>query len=201
MILLGMILFIWTKTFTVDKTFLVSATVPAATSVSISAFSVSGTPPVFTAVTGTSLSFNPLTFEPTNKIYLPNHFFAIDVAPVGGAGNPNVSFTYTEGSNPNSPGHGLGFKWTATFVKVTGPTNSPVETGIAAHGPKKLLKDLAGETINKTEITGGFLRIYLGVVTLDPNATFKDPTGAEVFSNADAPGPYDGSLLISATLP
>ncbi len=183
--------------------FVVSASVPAATSVDINPFSINSTgTPVFTPVVGLNLSFNPLTFDDTNKIYLPNHFFAIDFAPQGGAGNPDVTATYAEGANPNNPGHGLGWKSLTTFIKVTGPSGSQTETPLAGHGNtagKKLLKDLSGENILATEFSGGFLRIYLGMVTGNP--VLNEPTGAEPFTNADKGGTYDGTLTLTATLP
>lgn len=40
---------------------------------------------------------------------------------------------------------------------------------------------------------------YLGIVTKDPAAAIPDPASGELFTNADKPGTYDGTLLISAT--
>ncbi len=199
MIGLSLSLLDFSSAFAADtKTFTLSASIPAATTVGINAFSVNASTNVFTAVTGTSLSFNPMTLDSINKIYLPDHYFAIDVAPSNGAGQANVTFTYTEGANPNSTigRHGLGWKSTATFIKVVGTT----ETGITTHGPKKMLKDLSGENILSSEVSGGFLRVYVGIVAKDPTAVFPDPATSEVFSNADKAGSYDGTLLISATL-
>lgn len=178
-----------------NTTFTVSASVPAATTVSISAFRVNSATNAFTPVSGTSLSLDPMTYSPSLGIYLPDHFFAIDVASSGGSGSPSVTVTYTEGTNPNSPAHGLGWKSVATFVKVIGST----ETGISAHGPKKLLKDLSGEQITSAETSGGFLRMYLGIVTKDNSATFPDPVTGEPFTNADKSGGYNGTFLVSAT--
>ena len=190
----------WAAT-TSSKTFTLSASLPAATGLVINASSINSATGIFTPVSVLTLSFDPMTLDPVNQIYLPNHFFAIDVAPAGGAGGSvNVSFTYTDQPNPNTPGHGLGWKSTATFIKVAGVTGSQTETGITSHGPKKLLKDLNGENILATEYAGGFLRTYLGIVTLDPNATFKDPAGSEPFTNGDKSGSYSGTLLVSATL-
>ena len=173
--------------------FLVSASVPAATGVSISASSVNAATNAFTAVTGTNLSFDPLTFNAANQVYLPNHFFAIDVGSVGGAGSPNVSVSYTEGLNPSTPGKGLGWHASATFVRVETASEVP----LTAHGPKKLLKDLTGENITSAEATGGFLRIYTGINTGDAST----PTGGIPFTNADKPGAYNGTLVVTATVP
>ena len=186
--------------FAADTTLNLSADIPAATSVSVNVSSVNSSTNQFSALSGSSLTFNPMTLDQTNKIYLPNHYFALDVGPAGGAGSINVTLTYTEGIPPAGQTHGLGWKSTATFVRVVGATGNQTETGLTAHGPKKLLKDLNGETILSSEVSGGFFRMYLGIVTLDPAAAFKDPAGAEVFSNADKPGNYSGTLLISTAL-
>ncbi|MBF0485669.1 MAG: hypothetical protein HQL16_04040 [Candidatus Omnitrophica bacterium] len=197
-ILAGLFLLVQTQTaFAVSatKTFGVSATVPLATGITINASSVNSTTHAFTAVTGTALGFEPLAFNNTNSIWLPDHYFAIDVGTSGGAGVPTVIVTYVEGTNPNGTGHGLGWKSTLTFVKVVGTT----ETVLAAHG-KKMLKDLSGETVASTELTGAYLRMYLGVVAKDPAAIPLDPATSEPFTNADAAGSYTGSLTVSATV-
>jgi hypothetical protein len=181
------------------KTFTLSATVPAATGVSIIASSVNSTTNAFTTVSGTSLSFDPLTFDTTNSIFIPNHYFAIDVGPAGGGGSTDVTVTYTEGANPNATtggsGHGLGWKAEGTFVKIAGGTETP----LTSHGPKKLLKSLiGGEHVTLTELSGGTFRMYIGIVT-NPTAA-GEPAGAEVISAADKTGSYTGSLVVSATV-
>jgi len=190
---MGFSLFLSASALRADTTnFLVSASVPSATGVSISASSVNSATNVFTPVAGTNLSFDPLTFDTTNQIYLPNHFFAIDVGSVGGAGSPNVTVSYTEGLNPNATGKGLGWHASATFVRVETASEVP----LTAHGPKKLLKDLTGENITSAEATGGYLRIYTGINTGDAST----PTGGIPFTNGDNPGAYNGTLVVTATV-
>lgn len=173
--------------------FLVSATIPAATGVTISAARVNSATNEFTPVTGTNLSFDPMTFDATNGIYLPDHFFAIDVGGVGGAGAPTVNVSYTEGLNPNGATNGLGSHAAATFVRVETASEVP----LTAHGPKKLLKDITGESITTAEQSGGFLRIYAGIVTGDAST----PSGGAPFTNGDQPGAYNGTLVVTATVP
>jgi hypothetical protein len=173
--------------------FLVSATIPVASGASITASRVSSTTLAFTPVAGTNLSFDPMTFNAPNGIYLPDHFFAIDVGAVGGAGAPDVVVTYTEGANPNSPNPGLGDHSAATFVRIQGTTEVP----LTSHGPKKLLSNVVGEHITTAETAGGFLRIYAGIVTGDAST----PAGGIPFTNADQPGAYNGTLVVTATVP
>jgi hypothetical protein len=158
---------------------------------------VDATTKLFTAV-GTTLSFNPLTYNTKNSIWLPDHFFAIDVAPTGGGGSTDTTVSYAEPSSPNdaTTGHGLGWKTTANFFKVSGTPAK--EDSLTAHG-KKMLKDLSGENIAPAEVAGGYLRIYVGVVTKDPAAVPLDPASSEPFTNVDVAGTYQGTLTITAT--
>ncbi|MBF0490835.1 MAG: hypothetical protein HQL15_09545 [Candidatus Omnitrophica bacterium] len=186
-----------------NATFTVSATVPAPTSVSINAVSINATgTPVLTPVTGTALSLDPLAFSAVNQIYLPDHYFAINVGAAGGsAASTVVTLSYTEGSNPNNVAggstFGLGWKTVGTFAKELGTT----ETILTGHGTngKKLIKDLSGETVTAAELGSGTFRLYLGIVT-DNSAGAPVPPGAQTFSNSDKPGSYTGSLLVSATV-
>lgn len=174
----------------------VSATVPTSSAVSINAFSVNSTSGVRTAITGTALSFDPLIYQPSLGIYLPDHYFVVESGLTSGAGNQDITVVYTEGTNPNNPGHGLGWKTVATFNKVTGPTT---EVTLSAHG-KKMLKDLTAEHITAAEIGTNLLRMYVGVVTKDPAAVPLDPAASEVISNADRQGAYNGTLVVTATV-
>lgn len=178
-----------------ETKFTVSATVPNATGVSITPSSVDAASGEFTKLTTTALSFDPLIYKPTLGVWLPDVYFAIDVGTTGGGGGTDVKVNYTEGANPNAPGHGLGWKSTATFMKVVGTT----ETQISGH-PKKKLIDVVNENILPAEIAGGYLRMYLGIVSKDKNATIPDPSDSEPFTNVDKPGTYDGEFKVTATL-
>lgn len=201
---LGISLLICPVGFAVEETFTIQATVPNATGATINAYSVPSGGGSWTSVS-TTLNFGSLTYDSENGIYLPGHYYVLEVAPQGGSGLPSVTATYTEGANPNDSvsKNGLGWKATATFLKTVwvgpGPGDTQ-ESPLSTHGPKKLLKDLSsGEQILDSELTGGWLRIYVGVVSKDPDADYPDPGNAEVFSNSDMPGAYDGTLHISVT--
>ncbi|HBR13991.1 MAG TPA: hypothetical protein DD723_00400 [Candidatus Omnitrophica bacterium] len=186
-----------TVVFAVSTSFVVSASIPQATGVSISATKVLSDGNQWGASV-TALDFDPMTLDSENGVWLPDHYFAIDVGATGGAGSPDVTVTYVEGAKPTGQTNGLGYKSIATFVKVTGATGNQTETELNAHGPKKLLKDLSGEQITDTEISGGFLRIYVGVFPGD-DQDILDADG-EPFTNSDKPGDYDGTLTITGTV-
>jgi len=178
--------------------FLVSATIPTASGVSIVATQVDSASNVF-GVTVTALNFDPMVFNSNLGIWLPNHYFAIDVGVTSGVGSTAVTVKYTEGAKPTGQVNGLGWKSTATFVKITGPDDDQTETDLISHGPKQLLRDLAGgEQFTGAELSGGFLRVYVGIFPGD-DQTILDQLG-EPFTNADVPGNYNGVLTITATV-
>ncbi len=177
--------------------FTVSATVPLATGISIVVDSVNATgTPVFTPVSGTSLSFDPMTFNTTNHIWLPSIYYVLNVSVSGGGGLPDTTVTYAEGTNPNGSSNGLGYKTTATFDQELGSAETLLSLG------KKRLIDLTGSTghVPYTSLAAGsYLRIYLGVWTGSTTAP-ADPTNGQPFSNADVAGTYTGTLTVSATI-
>ncbi len=178
-----------------QKTFTLSATVPSATSIAIDAYSVDVATSNATPVSGTSLGFDPLTLDPVNNIYTANHFFYVNVQASGGAGIPTTTLTFTQGANPNSSvgGNGLGWKGALTYTKVETATGNV--TDLPAH-PKELFKDVSGDVVLPAELTGGYFRAYLGL-----NTGTGMPSGGEIFNPNDKPGLYDGTLLVSATIP
>lgn len=181
-----------------SEEFVVSATVPSASGINIVATHVRLSDNEFLNPV-TALNFNPLTFNSGLGIWTPDHYFAIDIGASGGAGNPGVVVEYGSETSPTGQIKGLGFKSTATFVKITGAIGSQVETPLVAHGPKKLLNSLiAGENITAAEITGAFLRVYVGLYPGDDDDL--NALGGEPFTNADKPGTYQGTLTVTATI-
>lgn len=177
--------------------FTVSATVPSATGISIVVDSVNVVgPPVFTPVSGLSLSFDPMAFNTTFNIWLPSIYYALNIGVTGGGGLPDTTVTYAEGTNPNGATNGLGYKTTATFDQELGTTETLLSLG------KKRLIDLTG-TVGHVPYTslaaGSYLRVYLGVWSGSTTPP-ADPTNGQPFSNADAAGTYTGTLTVSATV-
>lgn len=183
----------------VDVDFLVSASIPAANGISIVATEVDANSNVFGS-TVNALDFDSMAFNSNLGVWLPDHYFAIDVGVTGGAGSADVTVSYNEGAIPNGQTKGLGWKSTATFVKITGPNNAQVETELVSHGPKRLLTQLesSAEQLTGAELLGGFLRVYVGIFPGDDQTLIN--LGGEPFTNSDVPGTYDGTLTISATV-
>lgn len=183
-----------------SKSFIVSATVPKATSVGININRVDAGSSQWTPVTSMSLSFDPLTLNPQFGTYLPNHYFVGDIAPIGGAADMSTTFDYLPGSTPAGQAKSLGDKTTITFMKASGSGTDTQETALTSHGPKKTLKNVSGETITGSETQSGWLRFYLGMVTKDPKAVFPDPEDSEPMTIADMPGVYTETLRITTTI-
>lgn len=196
-LLLGVILIAAPVSFAqvnATKTFTVSATIPGATGISINAYNVTGNNnPVL--VSGLNLSFDPLTYDPVNYIYMPDHYFYIDVQATGGPGTPTTTLTFAQGSNPNAAnsGNGLGWKGALTYAKV----DSLGVVNLLPTHPKELFKDVNGDVVLPAELgAGSFFRAYLGL-----NVDSTMPAGGEMFTLNDAAGVYDGTLLVTATIP
>jgi len=200
-ILGGLFLFQAGTVWATVTTFTVSATVPTATSVTINVDSVNANTNVFSLLAAgtTALSFDPMTYNTTNGIYLPSIYYALNFGVNGGAGEPDVTVTYNEGTNPNGATNGLGYKTTATFAKEVVANGATTETFLTNHGPKKRLIDLSGEHVSYSELAGAYLRIYLGVWT-GSTVSPADPSNGQPFSNSDAPGTYTGSLVVTAVV-
>ncbi len=178
---------LWAVTYTL------TAVVPAATGVNMTVNRVTLATDAWSAVTGTALGFSSLVFDNTLKIWKAPDYFAIDVAN-SGAGSPNVTVTYAEGSKPGTQTKGLGYKATATFKKVVyvSATVKPTESDITGH-TAKALKDVVNENVTSAQTAGGWLRLYVGLSTGEVGKP------GEPFTNADQPGVYTGTVTVTAT--
>ncbi|MFH0753966.1 MAG: hypothetical protein V2A70_05315 [Candidatus Omnitrophota bacterium] len=180
--------------------FVVSANIPQASGVTISLTKVMSNDILNrTVITNNQMSMDPMTFNMTNHIWLPDHYFVIDAGTTNGIGGLDLSMAYVEGDNQNlaTGGNGLGWKACASFYKVVGTT----ETALTAHGnatyAKRLLKTLisAPEHFLPADTTGGFLRTYVGI----NSELATTPTGAELFTTLDKGGAYSGTIKITAS--
>lgn len=186
-----------------NKTLSVSADIPLSTSVTyvITEISEDGE---WTDNHPGGLNFGTLKFRPLYSIFTPERYFAIDMgAAVGGVGKPNnISFTYTEGNNPNattgSGRGGLGKKGTLSVTKagLDGDGNPVADVPVA--GPTMLSTVASLGTLTKVQFVNGWPRVYVGIYD-GASGVLKD-AGAEVFTADDAAGTYSGILQITATI-
>lgn len=178
----------------------VSATVPSATGISMVVDSVNATgTPTFTPISGTALSFDPMTFNTTSNIYVPGVYYAINISASGGGGEPDTTVTYAEGTNPNGSSatqFGFGTKSTVTFAQELGSTET-----ITALGKKRMI-DLVGSVGHEPYTAlaaGSYLRLYVGIWT-GSTVSPVDPSNGQPFTNSDAPGTYTGTMTVTAVV-
>lgn len=194
------------------QTFSASVTVPAPVDVAAVATRVNGTglnPADWQPGAVTSLNFDPMTLftfpDPANpansfSIFLPDHFFAIDVGFVfaSGASISGVVVSYSQ----SQPTGGLGSRSTATFVRKTrnADGSEAPETFTGPGNGKSRLIDLVapGTQVSLTTLAGGWLRLYVGIVAKDPAANPPDPASADVFAPGTTPGTFTGTLVITS---
>lgn len=162
----------------------------------------------------TSLSFDPITLNTftvsgkTFSVFLPDHFFSIDMQYTygGGAAISQFQFSFIGTEPAGQTGHGLGVKATATFVKKRLDANGvevPETVADRVSPGKVLLRDVNTAHVTLSQLSGGWLRVYVGLVTKDPllgTSDIENATGtlAEVFSPGDVPGSYSGTLTITS---
>ena len=172
--------------------FTVQATVPAATGVSVTINKIVGT--TWTLQTSTTLDYGTLTFDTKNKIYAPNYSYAADfAAAAGGSGTPSLTFSYSEGTNPNGSSNGFGTKSQAIFAKEVYSASGSIETKV---GTPSTLGSISSVSLPTADFTGGWARVYLGVCT----GASTDATGCSPFTAADKAGQYSGTLTVTTTL-
>jgi hypothetical protein len=203
------------QTAAMAQSLTVSASIPAASGLSLTIVPVTNTgaggSPVFgTALTTNTIPFGNLKFDTTVpagstqpiNIWDSSTYYAVNIGTTGGAGTPVVNVSYTEGTGTACPNIAanlsstlgcLGTKTTATF-DVVNPSVTP-NTDTAVVGPVPLISLASGTSgeLSANQIPAGdFERVYVGVWT------GPTPAAGKPFTNADAPGTYSGTLTFTA---
>lgn len=128
-------------------------------------------------------------------LFLPRYYFAVDIGLTGGGFDPtkNIVVEYLPEEEVSPPGieGGLGDRITITYVRTKGKGKRTWDKILE----KRLFKE--SNTVPLWKVLGGWLRLYVGVVSKDPNAVPPDPPGAKVFTPSDPVGEYKGAIRIS----
>jgi len=192
--------------------FEVTVNIPFATGVSITASQFASSDDAFQGFV-TEFDFDPMDFDAGLGVFLPNHYYAVDVGVTGGAGTTDVNFAYSELSTDrpdDQPATGsFGFRSTATFFRVLGgplPEDQDQQPLPIAHGTNastQLLKNFfsGGVDIAGSDLNGGFFRVFIGVYPGgDINGVDIASDGGAPFTTSDEPGLYKGTVTITATI-
>lgn len=143
---------------------------------------------------------NPNPPPDTFSIFLPAHYYAIDVGFTfgGGAEINGIRVAYTDGSPT-----GLGFKGNIALVRKTlvGGVEKPEELADRIRKDLMIRYQTSPSNINLISLAGGWLRVYAGINTKDPalgsgDIENSDPE-AQVFAPGDVGGAYTGTLVLS----
>ena len=175
-----------------SQTVNVNATVPTMTGgLTVNVSKVTGD--VWTAAT--SVSFGTLVWHPENgtdgkplNIFLPDSYYAIDVGVVDNSGTAwTVTHTRTFLANG---GNNLNNKVNVSFNKQTSSTVG-TELQKVSYGNSNSI------AYTKSQLAGGWLRIYYGIGTGDPAK--PDATGVTPIGLDTAAGTYAGTVTITLT--
>jgi hypothetical protein len=174
-----------------SQTVTVSATVPTrAGGLTVAISKVTGT--VWTA-NQTAISFGTLTWNSTNKIFLPDSYYAVDL---GVEDNTNSAWTITHTRNSLAgQGTNINDKVNVTFVKQTSST-------VGVELQKLSFADSQNISYTKAQLAGGWLRVYYGIGTGEVDTVTKigkDATGVTPIGLDTPAGTYTGSVTLTLT--
>ena len=214
-LILGGILLFSQVTMAQATNFSVSATVPLASSITMTVSKVtvnaSGTVTGWsTQPAGTiALPFGTLTLNTATNTYLDGpssatFYWAIDLTPSGGTGVAQPTVSYTETTTlPTGQTAGLGSRAGIQFSKVVYVTSSTsTETPISGQHYALTSLGASGITVPYTGAVGGWMRMDIGLCTGNTNSAngTTDPANCGPFTPADLPATYQGTLGVTAVL-
>jgi hypothetical protein len=171
-----------------SQTVNVSATVPAVSQgLSVAISKVTGTT---WAKDQTAINFGNLILDPVNHIFLPDSYFAVDIGVTDNSATV-WTLTHTRSSLAGTSGN-LDSKVNVTFVKQTTGTTNPELRKVSYANSNSV-------SHTKTQLAGGWLRIYYGIGTGDTTPGKEDATGVTPIGLDTPAGTYSGTVTITLT--
>jgi hypothetical protein len=169
-----------------SQTVSLNATVPvAAGGLTLTISKVTGG--VFSADTG--INFGTLVWDTTNQIFTAGSYYALDVAVTDNSG-AFWTLTHTRNSLMKDTANNLDNNVNVTFAKETLSGSTTTETVLQ----KISYINSNNVAYTKTQLTGGWLRMYYGIGTGSSDATGVIPIGA-----TQVAGAYSGSITLTLT--
>ena len=133
------------------------------------------------------ICFDDLSYNTEYHIFLPQHWYVIDVGVNSNASNWTISYTATSIVGPNG-------------YKLDNHINVVVLKQTEKNGYTLLKKCTYGEMLSasfdRSQLLGGWLRIYYGISTGDEEI---DPPNAEPITVDVPAGTYTGTITITLT--
>ncbi|MFH0855980.1 MAG: hypothetical protein V1869_05710 [Candidatus Omnitrophota bacterium] len=135
--------------------------------------------------TASSINFGTLTWDNTNKIFTAASYYAVDI---GVLDNTGTVWTVTHTRKSLASGtNNLDSKVNVSFNKQVTKTSSTVLKKVSFANSNSV-------AYTKTQLSGGWLRIYYGIGTGSGDATGVTPIGLDTLA-----GTYTGSVTITLT--
>jgi len=147
-----------------------------------------------------SVNFGTLTRDVTNKVFTGSSYYAVDVAVLDNTGR---SWTLTHTTTPvKYQSESLDDSITVAFAKVMRPRGATKdeETPLI----RGTYKESNNAQFNRATLaggSGGWLRIYYGIATgnPDPLKGALDPAGVFPISQSQLAGDYSGGVTVTLT--
>lgn len=166
------------------KTVDVAAVIPQQNGLTVSVSKVVGT----TWTNATAIDFGSLVYDAENSVFGANAYYAVDVGVNSNAAEWTV--THRASSISNTAGtDDLDDNINVDFVKQ-------VDDDTATDLDKVTFANSDNKAFTKSQLTGGWLRIYYGIAT--GNAT-EDAPGAVPIDSDKPFGDYKGSVTLTLT--
>lgn len=165
-----------------NETLVVTASIPQQNTLTVGVSKVVGT----TWTPATSLDFGGLVFDPTNKIFVADYSYAVDVRINSNALDWTVTHKTTSISNGSD---NLDSNINVTFVKQIDNANGTTLDKIS-------FANSNNKAYTKTQIGSGWLRVYYGIAT--GNAA-KDVAGTIPITSVKGFGSYQGNVTFTLT--
>ncbi len=158
------------------------ALIPAASALSVKVFKVVGT----AWSPATSIDFANLVFDTQNNIFMGSCYYAVEVGITSNAANWQVKHETTSIVNGAEK---LDENINVTFMKQ-------INDKTAAELLKVNFAESNGTVFSKSQLTGGWLRIYYGIATGEVG---KDAPNAKPVGPLKTVGNYQGTVKITLT--
>ncbi len=184
-----------------SKTIQISAHIESQDGLSITIHNVDADTDEWDSTPVSSIDFGTLTYDSNLGIFLPNHYCVIDVGVLSNVSNWTVSHTvdssFTNGTD------NLDHNVVVTFVKTEqvdtdndGTPDSTSDTEITQVSYANSI-----QSFTKTQLSGGWLRIYYGIATgeLDQYGNKIEPADTSPITIDKSAGNYTGSITITLT--
>ncbi len=136
------------------------------------------------------ITFSDLRYDDENSIFVCGYYYAVDVGVLANTSDWTLSYSATSIVGPN--GYKLDKHINVIFLKQYSDTQSELITKVT-YGDA-----LGTMTLSKSDLNGGWLRIYYGLATGDRTV---DAPGAEPITTNVPAGEYSGTITLTLTTP